>query len=161
MRLHAALDAEGAPSERVFQLAYLNASYEAGFQNPIDAAIRDHAAHNAPATPDLSVYERLGEVPYDFVRKRLTILVAQGERRFMITKGTLANVLAVCTKVETAAARRPRPVSLGPDGWRRAIWRQSGPAFKSGMPLSARKGYRVLGVAYRDLPSATEMLARG
>ncbi len=157
VRLHAALDAEGAPSERVFQLAYLNASYEAGFQNPIDAAIRDHAARNAPATPDLSVYERLGEVPYDFVRKRLTILVAQGERRFMITKGTLANVLEVCTKVETATAKAPEAGELGAGRVETGDLEAVRARIQERYAALSTEGYRVLGVAYRDVPSATEI----
>ena len=57
------------PSEKVLFHAFLNASFEAGFSNPIDEAIRAHGHF------DLSGYRKLGEVPYDFIRKRLSVAV--------------------------------------------------------------------------------------
>ncbi len=86
VRLHAALDVEGRPSEEVFFHAYLNAFYESGFTNPIDEAIRSYRQ------PDLSGYQKLDEVPYDFNRKRLSVLVSKGNTRLMVTKGPLTNV---------------------------------------------------------------------
>ncbi len=70
VRLHAALNAEGKPSEKVARYAYLNAVYETGFLNPIDRAIREQVRC------DVTGCEKLDEEPYDFVRKRLSILVA-------------------------------------------------------------------------------------
>ena len=75
VRLRSALDVQGQESEKVLLYAYLNASYETGFVNPIDEAIRTHRPF------DVSGYQKLDEVPYDFIRKRLSILVAQGDRR--------------------------------------------------------------------------------
>ena len=69
VHLQSALDVEGAPSEKVLLYAYLNAFYETGFTNPIDEAIRTHRQF------DLSGYQKLDEIPYDFLRKRLSILV--------------------------------------------------------------------------------------
>ena len=69
MHLQSALDVEGAPSEKVLLYAYLNAFYETGFTNPIDEAIRTHRQF------DLSGYQKQDEIPYDFLRKRLSILV--------------------------------------------------------------------------------------
>ena len=51
---------------------------------------------------DVSGYKKLDEVPYDFMRKRLSILVSQGDRRLLVTKGALENVLEVCSTAETA-----------------------------------------------------------
>jgi P-type Mg2+ transporter len=139
VRLHAALDVDGNDSDRVLLLAYLNAFYEAGFQNPIDAAIKSYREM------DLSGYRRVGEVPYDFLRKRLSILVTKDDARFMVTKGTLTNVLEACTKVE------PSATSSGETGDLEAARAQIQARYAA---LSA-DGYRVLGVAYRDLASAT------
>ena len=72
VHLHSALDVDGAPSEKVLLYAYLNAFYETGFTNPIDEAIRTHRQF------DLSGYQKLDEIPYDFIRKRLSILVSHG-----------------------------------------------------------------------------------
>jgi len=95
VHVQAALDVAGAPSEQVLLYAYLNAVYETGFTNPIDEAIRTHRQF------DLSGYRKMDEIPYDFLRKRLSILVAQDETSLMVTKGALANVLAVCTSTDT------------------------------------------------------------
>jgi Mg2+-importing ATPase len=69
VKLSSALDVEGHESERVLLYAFLNASYETGFMNPIDEAIRNYRSF------DLSGFTKLDEVPYDFVRKRLSILL--------------------------------------------------------------------------------------
>jgi len=94
--LRSADDLTGRPSERVLLHAFLNASFETGFASPIDAAIRSHGA------VDIAAWRKLDEVPYDFLRKRLSILAAGPEGNLMITKGALAEVLEVCTTAEDA-----------------------------------------------------------
>jgi Mg2+-importing ATPase len=96
VKMHSALDVEGKESDKVFLFAYLNASYETGFANPIDKAILSYRH------ADISGFEKLDEIPYDFVRKRLSILVARGEEHIMITKGALASILEVCTYAQTS-----------------------------------------------------------
>jgi Mg2+-importing ATPase len=95
VHVQSALDVAGAPSEKVLLYAYLNAFYETGFTNPIDEAIRTHRQF------DLSGYRKMDEIPYDFLRKRLSILVTHEETSLMVTKGALANVLAVCASADT------------------------------------------------------------
>ena len=96
IHLHAAEDAAGDSSDKVLQYAYLNASFESGFANPIDEAIR------ASRHSDVTNCRKLDEVPYDFIRKRLSVLVAMDNHHVLITKGAVDNVLAVCSAVETA-----------------------------------------------------------
>jgi Mg2+-importing ATPase len=134
VRLRSSMNLDGEESERVFLHAYLNASFESGYRNPIDEAIRCHAKL------DVSGYRKLDEVPYDFVRKRLSILVSRGEGALVVTKGALENVLAVCTAAEL------------PDGAvvelaRVQVW------IKERFEELSRGGFRVLGVAYRNLPT--------
>src|SRR5512147_3085391 len=95
VHLQSALDVAGAPSEKVLLHAYLNAFYETGFTNPIDEAIRTHHPF------DLAGYRKQDEIPYDFLRKRLSILVSQADQYLLVTKGALPNVLAVCSAAET------------------------------------------------------------
>ena len=105
VHVQSALDVAGAPSEKVLLYAYLNAVYETGFPNPIDTAIRTHRPF------DLSGYQKVDELPYDFLRKRLSILVAHDATHLLVTKGALANVLAVCTSADTGggtSSRSPR-----------------------------------------------------
>lgn len=134
MRLHVAVDPNGQPSERVRLHAYLNAAYETGFINPLDHAIRTQCTY------DLSGYKKLDEVPYDFVRKRLSILVATSSTHVLITKGAVEQVLAVCSQVEGS---QPNSVPIGA---RLEAIRGLSQDFN-------RQGFRTLGLASRDMGS--------
>jgi Mg2+-importing ATPase len=122
VKLREAIDAVGTPNEKALFYAYLNSFYETGFTNPIDEAIRTHCQF------DLTDYRKVDEVPYDFLRKRLSILVVKDEAHLMITKGAVSNVLDVCSSVELtngcqdiAGAREDierQCKSLGDDGFR-------------------------------------------
>ena len=81
--MNSALDLEGNPSDRIFFHAYLNAFFEQGFSNPLDEAILSYKQQ------DISGYKKADEVPYDFIRKRLSILVEKDSRYLMVTKGTI------------------------------------------------------------------------
>jgi Mg2+-importing ATPase len=70
VHVQSACNVEGTPSEKVLLHAYLNAFYETGFTNPIDEAVRTYRKF------DLSGYQKQDEIPYDFLRKRLSILVS-------------------------------------------------------------------------------------
>ncbi len=96
VRVQQAVDGRGQASDNVMLYAYLNASFESGFANPIDEAIRQQG------NCDLSGYRKLDESPYDFVRKRLSVLVAGRDQTLLVTKGALDNVLAVCDSAEMA-----------------------------------------------------------
>ena len=132
VKLHSALDPEGGESEKVLFYAYLNAFFETGFANPMDQAIRSHCC------PDVSAFRKVDEVPYDFIRKRLSILVAQEDACLMITKGALPNVLAVCDKVETARGEAADLAAF------KEIIQRNFAAFSA-------QGLRTLGVAYRRM----------
>ncbi len=94
VRLHAAVDATGAASESVLARAALNAGLQSGFSNPIDVALLDARA------PD-PAYAAVDEVPYDFTRKRLSVLVDGPEGRVLICKGAYDSVVGVCTMTPT------------------------------------------------------------
>ncbi len=99
VHLQSAVDVDGAPSDNVLFHSYLNALYETGFTNPIDEAIRNYRPFDA------SGYPKEDEIPYDFLRKRLSILVSHEGAHLMITKGALPNVLAVCRSVEMTGGK--------------------------------------------------------
>ncbi|MFO1316251.1 MAG: magnesium-translocating P-type ATPase [Burkholderiales bacterium] len=104
MALDATVDPDGAPSGDVLRLAYLNAAFETGIENPLDAAL---VAAGAKAGLDASACTKVDEIPYDFLRKRLTIVVAdEGDPGFhrIITKGAFDNVLRACTSCASAGA---------------------------------------------------------
>jgi Mg2+-importing ATPase len=93
VRLDGALGFDGQPSEAVLRVAYLNAHFQTGLSNPLDEAIVTHAS------PDITGVAKIDEIPYDFVRKRLGVVVEEGDARQLIVKGALEMVLSVCTQV--------------------------------------------------------------
>lgn len=122
----------GEPSERVREYAFLNAAFETGYPNPMDAAIR------AQCQSDISACAKYDEVPYDFLRKRLSIVVAREGRHLMITKGAVNNILEVCTTVQqTSGAILP----LAPH--------QS--SIQAAYAAFSRQGLRTLGVCIKDV----------
>ena len=125
-----ALDITGQHSEKVLQYAGLNAALQQGFRNPIDEAIC------AVYKPSAAVYTVQCEIPYDFIRKRLTVQVKSGADNFAITKGALSVLLDICTTAETE-----KGAVLPLEDRRQIIMDQ----YRS---LSAA-GYRVLGVGYK------------
>ena len=96
VKLQSVNDLEGKESARCLFYVYLNSAFETGFASPIDAAVRNHGVL------DITAWKKLDEVPYDFLRKRLTVLVSGPDGNVMITKGALAQVLAVCGTAEGA-----------------------------------------------------------
>jgi P-type Mg2+ transporter len=132
VRLQDALDAAGRPCERVGRLAYLNAVFQTGFANPIDRAIQERREFDA------SGVEKLDEIPYDFSRKRLSVRVADGGKKMLVTKGALAQVLECCTHV---AWTDGKPADLAEH--REDIDRR--------FAEMSRDGLRVLGLATRAL----------
>lgn len=89
-------NAFGEKSDFVGQLAYWNAALESGYENPIDAALK--------ALPQYTTenVQKLGEVPYDFVRKRLSIALKNNHGNILVSKGAVPQVLSVCTNVQLA-----------------------------------------------------------
>ena len=128
VRLAGALDFDGHESPRVLEAAYLNALHHTGFGNPVDDAIV--AAHPV----EVVATARLGELPYDFQRRLLSVLVAIGDEPILVTKGAVESVLARCRTAEFGDGS-----SVPLEQVHSTIQHQ----FK----LLSAQGYRVLGVA--------------
>ncbi len=82
----------------MLRYAYLNAHFQTGLINPLDEAIQAAAQK---AGLEISAEKKVDEIPYDFIRKRLSVVTAnaQGERT-LITKGALDNILSICTSLK-------------------------------------------------------------
>jgi Mg2+-importing ATPase len=138
--LSATVDVEGKASDDVRRFAFLNAAFETGIANPLDAAIV--AAGNQEGLT-VAGHAKIDEIPYDFMRKRLTIVVARaGEagKHWIVTKGAYANVLADCTTVRRAEAGAPLDAALRArlDEYFRA---------------KSAEGFRVLALAVKSVPA--------
>ena len=118
VQVEGAFDVAGAPSDAVLEMAALNAALETGLAFPLDDAILE--SHK----PDLAGVEKLDEIPFDFMRKRVSIVIRAGHRIRLIAKGAVSHVLEVC--------------GAHPDVDERVSeW--------------SRNGIRVLAIAFRDL----------
>ena len=86
-------DGLGQESEFVKHLAYWNATFETGYSNPIDDALKQ-----LKIVLNNSV-EKIGEIPYDFIRKRLSIAISIDKEKLLISKGAFVQILSICTKI--------------------------------------------------------------
>jgi len=140
--LEGATDPNGRASERVRRLAFLNAALETGIANPIDAAI---VAAGERAGLSTAGHVKVDEIPYDFLRKRLTVVLApegDASAHLVVTKGAFANVLAVCTRVTDDGDDGARPLTAADIAALSAFYEAEG-----------RAGFRVLAVATRAVPA--------
>jgi Mg2+-importing ATPase len=137
VHLDGALDVEGRPSDNVLRWAYLNAAFQTGLANPLDEAIL------AQPHPDTTGMDKLEEIPYDFIRKRLSVVVDSDPgteiKPLLITKGALDNIVAICTRVRVGETVVP-------------LDREHHVAIDARYNEWSAQGYRVLGVAVRDVP---------
>lgn len=131
LEMAAVVDSAGKPSERPLQLAAINSACQTGLKSPFDAAVLQRVAMCAGVT-------RIDEIPFDFERRMLSVVVERDGRRELIAKGAPGNVIERCTMVESAGAIQPLSAV---DGMRlRGVYEG----------LEAR-GCRVLAVAWRCL----------
>ncbi len=141
VHLDGAFDIQGNPSDDVLRWAYLNASFQTGMSNALDEAIL------AQPHPDTTGMNKLKEIPYDFIRKRLSVVVdaipGMGSQPQLITKGAFENVLSICKFVRTGQAVVP-------------ITSEYQEKLNNLFAEWSAKGYRVLGLAVRDVPQKTE-----
>jgi Mg2+-importing ATPase len=134
IELSDAVDVQGTSSADVLALAFLNASLETGIQNPLDVALVT-AGHRAGLVDPAQ--RKVDEIPYDFIRRRLTIVVEAGAgEHLMVTKGAHANVLQACSQVRMGAALRPLDA-------------QAVATLEAYVQRQGGDGYRVLAVASR------------
>ncbi len=139
MRLQATEDATGQDDPALLHLAYLNASFETGIENPLDTALVQAGQQRGL---DTAGYTKVDEIPYDFIRRRLTIVVAQTghAEHQLITKGAFDPVLATCTTVRRNGVESP--LDADTVAALQAISRAQG-----------MQGFRVLALASRSLPA--------
>jgi P-type Mg2+ transporter len=145
VRLDGAFDTQGQPSKAVLRYAYLNAHFQTGLNNRLDEAIQAYARL---AGPDISAEQKVDEIPYDFVRKCLSVVTAdpQGERT-LITKGALDNVLSICDRVQVGdSAHLLDAAGRAEIGKQYSAW--------------SAQGFRVLGVATKTVDRRPEAYSR-
>jgi len=126
------LDIAGEDAPEAFRLAYLNSFFETGVKNPLDMAILRHNQLSAEG------YTKVDEMPFDFERRRLSVVLEKTGEHHILTKGAPESVLEVCTRYQAGREEHP----LDAEAYQQALdtYRQLG-----------TQGYRVLAVAYRSI----------
>jgi P-type Mg2+ transporter len=133
IRLERHLDALGRDSQRVLELAYLNSYFETGLKSPLDDAILQHRDE-----VDVSGWQKIDEVPFDFERRRVSVLVDNGKMRLLIVKGALEDILRLSTHREGEGPDDLLPLNEA------ALQR-----IQAQFENLGREGFRVLGIAWK------------
>jgi P-type Mg2+ transporter len=133
MELVRVTDPFGQPSERPLALAYVNSFHETGIKSPLDAAILRRVPFDAGA------YRKRDEVPFDFERRRLSVVVEGPDGRLLITKGAPEGVARCCSRLESGG--KPLPFD-----------EPARDRFAAVCAELCGQGYRLLAVAVRAVP---------
>jgi len=135
VRLEGTVNADGVDSAEVLRLAVLNSALQTALPNPLDTAICERRQE-----VEIAAFVKRGEVPYDFERKRLSVLVDGPTGRQLICKGAATPLLAACPTISAGGQLMPL------DSARRAEAEARFAAWSS-------EGKRVIAVATKSLPA--------
>ncbi|MAH70465.1 magnesium-translocating P-type ATPase [Bradyrhizobium manausense] len=136
------LDIHGNEDSQVLELAWLNSFHQTGLKNLLDVAVLEYAEQDE-LVGKLQHYRKVDEIPFDFVRRRMSVIVRNGNKNLLVCKGAIEEVLALCTSADDNAATPDGIVPFTSEMRRevRAITRDLN-----------EDGLRALAVAYKALP---------
>ena len=126
------VDVEGKDSEKVFLYSLLNSRYQTGLRSPLDEAILKHKEVNTDR------YQRIDEIPFDFIRKRLSVVVSENQEALLITKGAPEEIARVISYYEL-------------NGEIYDLTDEARSKIERGYRDLSSQGFRVLGVSYRKV----------
>jgi Mg2+-importing ATPase len=136
IRLERHVDALGRDSSRVLELAYLNSFFESGLRSPMDDAILEHKEI------EIAAWKKIDEVPFDFERRRVSVIVDNGQKRLLVIKGAPEDILRHSTHYEDNGEADLKELDEA------ALTR-----IQKLSDTFAIDGFRVLGVAWKQVPS--------
>ena len=131
------VDMEGKDSEKVFLYSLLNSRYQTGLRSPLDEAILKHEEVNTDH------YQRIDEIPFDFIRKRLSVVVSENQEALLITKGAPEEIARVISHYEL-------------DGEIYDLTDEARSKIERKYRDLSSQGFRVLGVSYRRVGESKE-----
>lgn len=134
--LERATDAAGEAAQHALELARVNSFFQTGVHSPLDAAILAASPFEGDG------WRKLDEIPFDFERRRLSVVTERAGRTLLVSKGAPESLLPCCTRCETASGLAP----MDPGNAARCS--------DTGRSLGER-GLRVLAVAWREVPAMT------
>ena len=131
IKLMRTIDGHGAESPHAFSYAYVNSQFESGMKSPLDEAIL--AAHPF----DMTGFEKIDEVPFDFERRRVSVLVEHDAKRGLIVKGAPEDLLRLSGQYQDA------------DGKEKPLDPATRSVFQATLDALGAQGFRALGIASR------------
>ena len=124
------LNVYGTDDDDVFKLAYINGTFESGIKSVLDKAIMDFQKL------EVEDYKKIDEIPYDFERRRSTIVCDINDKRQMITKGAPEEIFKICSFYhQSGEAHKTTPTEAA--------------KFTEVYDSLSRQGFRVLAIAYK------------
>ena len=124
------IDIDGDDDEKVLLYSYLNSLHQTGLKSPLDEAILKHREI------EVQEYKKIDEIPFDFTRKRITIVVESNSERILISKGAPEEIQKICTSIEE-------------DGVIKTLTEEDNRKITDKYIELSGEGFRVLGVCYR------------
>lgn len=134
IKLEKHVDAEGKVSERVIELAYFNSFFETGLKSPLDEAILSHEHI------DIGAWKKVDEVPFDFERRRVSVLIDNGESRWLVVKGAPDEIIGLCNRYELEGTKNSEVLD-----------ERSRLLLRTEQHKLEEDGFRVLGIAWREV----------
>jgi Mg2+-importing ATPase len=141
IRMVRAIDGHGAESAHAYAHAYVNSRFESGMKSPLDEAIL------AACPFDMADFRKIDEVPFDFERRRVSVLVDRGAERCLIVKGAPEDLLRLSGHYQDA------------DGVEKPLDEAARAEFQSTLDALGAQGYRALGIASRLVDSSHQTAA--
>ncbi len=141
IKLVRAIDGRGAESALAYSYAYVNSQFESGMKSPLDDAIL--AAHPF----DMADWKKIDEVPFDFERRRVSVLVEHDAKRRLIVKGAPEDLLKLSGRYEDA------------DGAEQSLDAGTRKAFEATLDALGAQGFRALGIATRAVDESHKTAA--
>jgi Mg2+-importing ATPase len=136
------LAVSGQDSPQVLDLAWLNSHFESGLRSPLDTALLERSPHDAEG------WRKIDEVPFDFERRRVSVLLQRGDERILVVKGAPEDVLGMSSRYEELGAVEPCRLDDGAHAKANTLFEALG-----------EEGFRVLGVAWRRVPASQDHAA--
>ncbi len=134
IHLESHLDPLGRDSQRVMELAYYNSFFETGLKSPLDDAILEHK------DIDTSGWKKIDEVPFDFERRRVSVLLDNGTTRLLVVKGAPEDILRLSVSYGLAGEDQPHPLDA-----------EALKGINGHFESLSKDGFRVLGIASRQV----------
>jgi Mg2+-importing ATPase len=147
MSLREHLDAFGKESEFTFLLGFLNSYFETGITNPLNEAILANekvnpldAAILSHDQPKITDFKKIDEIPFDFERRCVSVVVKNSEKSFLITKGAPESILKISSTYQKDSEKLPLTDDIGT-------------SITQTFQRASESGLRVLAVAFKEIPT--------